>query len=158
MYPKPSAHDVVTGFFIWNTYDMRMKATNNFATTIGIMAQDSKNGQTYECMKGAGKETKSALKRMETYVYLLIYFGEVDTESNQSGCAETMLDYGGAGTVPSYWDRHSEKNKCKLVSYETLFSVYNREDYKRCVCWHWGNGEEDCPQSMTYFCSWQGDP
>ena len=59
--------------------------------------------------------------------------------------------------MKSFWDRHWEKNKCTLVNYETSFSAYNREDYKRCVCWNWGNGEEDCPQTETFMCSWQGD-
>jgi len=28
----------------------------------------------------------------------------------------------------------------------TQYSAVARDDYKRCVCFHWGNGAEDCPQ------------
>jgi len=46
--------------------------------------------------------------------------------------------------VPSHWEGGDERNKCKLVNYETEFSIYNSEDYKRCVCEYWGDGEIDC--------------
>lgn len=40
-YPKPSAHDVITGFFKPNDSDLYFGAGNNFGTTTHIMAQDS---------------------------------------------------------------------------------------------------------------------
>ena len=54
----------------------------------------------------------------------------------------------GAGDVPSHWDKSTTANRCELVSYVTKFSVYNAEDYKRCVCHFFSkNGHEtDCPQ------------
>ena len=57
-YPRPSAHDVVTGFFKPNSVDFILNAGNDFGTTIGIMAQDSPSGKTSECMRLL--ETKAA--------------------------------------------------------------------------------------------------
>jgi len=47
-----------------------------------------------------------------------------------------------------------ESNTCKLVNYETEFSIYNSEDYKRCVCYYWGDGENDCQQEQIKRCQW----
>ena len=49
-YPKPSAHEVITGFFVPNTVDLDNSATISFGTTIDIMAMDSADGTTSECM------------------------------------------------------------------------------------------------------------
>ena len=46
-----------------------------------------------------------------------------------------------------YFDKDwSGTGKCQLVSWMTQYSAVARDDYKRCVCYHWGNGAEDCPQ------------
>ena len=36
-----------------------------------------------------------------------------------------------------------------LVNSFTSYSLYERDDYKRCVCDSWGNGESDCPQKIA---------
>ena len=64
-----------------------------------------------------------------------------------TGCALTRFEYNGAGNVDSFWFNGSD-NQCGLVNYETMFSIYNAEDYKRCVC-HYkdeANAEAYCPQ------------
>ena len=43
------------------------------------------------------------------------------------------------------------------MDYETEFSAYNTEDYKRCVCWSWGDGAADCMQEYKPRCEWQND-
>ena len=66
-----------------------------------------------------------------------------------SRCVDKIIDVNGAGNVPSHWDKSTTAaNQCQLVSYVTKFSVYNAEDYKRCVCYFYSkNGHEtDCPQ------------
>lgn len=45
-----------------------------------------------------------------------------------------------------------------LVGYETAYSVYNAEDYKRCVCDSWGAGAADCPQEQIEQCNWTQQP
>ena len=49
-YPKPSAHEVITGFFVPNGVDLENSATISFGATIDIMAMDRTNGTTSECM------------------------------------------------------------------------------------------------------------
>lgn len=68
----------------------------------------------------------------------------------------TLLTYGGHGQVESFWEYNSSgQNRCKLVEYETEFSVYNAEDYKRCVCSYFGEGADTCPQAdPATSCSW----
>ena len=67
---------------------------------------------------------------------------------NYYGCADKIFDVNGAGNVPSFWDKSTTADRCELVSYVTKFSVYNAEDYKRCVCHFYSkNGHEtDCQQ------------
>jgi len=41
----------------------------------------------------------------------------------------------GSGVVLSYFDKDWNKEKtCKLVSWQTPWSLYSLGDYKRCVC------------------------
>lgn len=42
-YPKPSAHDVMTGFFNPNGIDVSAGADNNFGSTIAILVQDEEH-------------------------------------------------------------------------------------------------------------------
>lgn len=139
-YPRPSVHDVVTGFFQPNSVDDILNAGPDFGTTIGIMAQDSPEGLTNECM--TFPETQAAITRGLIYSELLQFFG-LQLE-DKLGCYITLLTYSGAGDQPSHWEGGDESNSCKLVNYETEFSIYNSEDYKRCVCSYWGDGEIDC--------------
>ncbi len=43
------------------------------------------------------------------------------------------------------WEADSDKgaNKCNLVSKNTKYSLYNKDDYKRCISDAFGNGAED---------------
>ena len=144
-FPKPSAHDVITGKFRPNRTDLTYGAGNDFGTTIHIMAQDSQEGLTSECYPDNGIETEAAAKRAEFYQKFLEHF-QMPSE-DKTGCVETLLTYSGSGQVGSFWEYDPENNdSCHLVQYETEFSVYNKEDYKRCVCHFFSdNGEESCP-------------
>ena len=58
--------------------------------------------------------------------------------------------------MPQNWDASDNNDQCILVNYETDFSIYNTEDYKRCVCFYWskeGAYDIDCPQEETQ-CRW----
>ena len=47
--------------------------------------------------------------------------------------------------MPAYFDQDwSGGNKCKVVSWMTGYSIYAPDDYKRCICDKFGNGEADC--------------
>jgi len=41
-----------------------------------------------------------------------------------------------------------------LVDYETPYSLYDMNDYKRCVCNEWGDGLPDCQSSPPYYENW----
>ena len=43
-----------------------------------------------------------------------------------------------------FWTGDSH-NSCTVVNFPTLWTIYNADDYKRCVCATWGVGEPDCP-------------
>ena len=65
--PKPSMHDVMTGFFEPNGTDLAKQMTNSFATTINII-----NGMQ-ECGKGPGYD--KVAKRGEYFLNWLNFFG-----------------------------------------------------------------------------------
>ena len=56
------------------------------------------------------------------------------------------MTFGGSSDAPSFWEYDYEEQNCYVVYYATIFSVYDQEDFKRCICDGKGNGEEDCPQ------------
>ena len=59
-FPKPSAHDVVTGLFSPNERDQDFGIGNDFGTTIAIMAQDASDGFTAECYTQSQVETSNS--------------------------------------------------------------------------------------------------
>ena len=53
----------------------------------------------------------------------------------------------GSAWMPKYFVKSEEEGKCKLSTDRFLtsgYSLYTRDDYKRCVCDHHGDGEADC--------------
>lgn len=66
--PKPSMHDVMTGYFIPNATDLSNNMTASFALTTNIL-----NGGL-ECNWGIGNNDK-VLKRGQYYLKWLEYFG-----------------------------------------------------------------------------------
>ena len=49
IYPWPSPHEVITGFFIPNDDDEMFRADNFFGTTIKLMDTDSTTGESPDC-------------------------------------------------------------------------------------------------------------
>lgn len=48
----------------------------------------------------------------------------------------------------AYFDQGwSGQAQCNPVKWQTPYSIYTRDDYKRCICDHFGEGEADCPQA-----------
>ena len=105
------------------------------------MAQDQLGTGTDECMSGTW-ESAGAIQRSQAYNNMLFFFGGMESEDHV-GCRTTLLDYRGAGDQDAFWtpDYSNRPNRCKLVNYEQRYSVYNEDDYKRCVCENWGDGE-----------------
>jgi len=73
--PKPSMHDVMTGFFVPNSADDRANVGATFGTTINII-----NGG-YECGNGSSK----AVSRGTYYTKWLEFFG-MPAEPEGIGC------------------------------------------------------------------------
>jgi len=64
------------------------------------------------------------------------------------GCGSQTSSFpnAGAGDVPGYWAQDwSGATACKPATYMTAYDISARDDYKRCVCDLFGEGEADCP-------------
>ena len=161
-FPRPSAHDVMTDLFNPNGVDTNNNALSSFGTTIAIMAQDRKpsdqNAQTEVCLQGGG-ETAEATLRGELFNGYLDLF-ELLPDDEIISCADILLDFNGSGNVAQYWIRDfyntNQPNRCKLVKNEvTAFTIYNPEDYKRCVCdaaFESGDPATECPPFQIPTC------
>lgn len=91
--PKPSMHDIMTGFFVPNAVDLAGNFTQSFGSTINVI----NGGQ--EC----GFWNDKAAKRGEYYLKWLEFF-DMPAEGGL-GCDNQANQFpsGGAGDVPGYW-------------------------------------------------------
>ena len=76
--PKPSMHDVMTGFMVPTAADKAAGITAPFGTTTNIM-----NGG-YEC--GKGSETQKSKNRISYYTSFLDHFGLPKEDEASKGC------------------------------------------------------------------------
>ena len=144
--PKPSMHDVITGFWVPNAADRKagMKRSANglncFGTTTNII-----NGGI-EC---GGAHNTGSENRGLYFNDWLKFFG-LPTEGSSAYClgCKYMTPHfpsNGSASMLSYFDQDwSGKNRCKLVTWQTGYSLFARDDYKRCVCDKWGKGAANC--------------
>jgi len=136
--PKPSMHDVMTGFFEPNAIDINGGITATFGTTINII-----NGG-HECNRTP--ESSKAASRAEYYLKWLDFFGMPAEDGLTCGDQIGYFPYAGAGDVIGHWaEDWSGAKACRPVSYQTGYAISARDDYKRCVCDLVGEGEADCP-------------
>lgn len=87
--PKPSMHDVMTGFFEPNATDLGLNITASFGTTINII-----NGGI-EC--GQLPENSKAASRGEYYLEWLNFFGMPAEGDLGCGNQASYFPYAGAG-------------------------------------------------------------
>lgn len=137
--PKPSIHDVATGYMEPTSADISVGIAGGFGTTTNII-----NGG-YECGQG-GSETAESENRIEYYLDFLDYFElPADYEASMGCAGEGSFAVDGFGHVAAYFDEDwSGAIKCRPVTWQTAYSIYTRDDYKRCVCDTKANGEVDC--------------
>jgi hypothetical protein len=104
-----------------------------------------------ECRDG----DPGAAWRVQNYQKWLTVFG-LDAETDLS--CDGIFDFSdwGSGNIPIYWDRdYNNDNRCILVDYDERWSIFNRDDYKRCVCYFFDNDEDGCPQTFnSWNCFW----
>jgi len=121
-------HDVATGYFMPNDADITAGILGGFGTTTNIM-----NGGV-EC----GWDSPNAAKRGEFYGRFLEFFGINDPNAELTCQYQTVgFPQGSAGALPSYftWDwTWGNDQKCQIVTWQTPFSIYAKDDYKRCIC------------------------
>jgi len=107
--PKPSMHDVITGFFEPNATDLANKITATFGTTINII-----NGGV-EC--GQSPENSKAASRGQYYLKWLSFFKMPAEDGLGCGTMSNWFPWGGSGQVSGYWYQAWDGSKaCKPVS------------------------------------------
>ena len=97
---------------------------------------------TGEC----GYRSRIAGIRSDFYRKWLAFFDLPDFEDGL-GCSDQQSYFpaGGSADLPSFWRKDwSNQGRCYPAIWETGYSIYARDDYKRCVCDEWGAGAEDC--------------
>ena len=133
--PKPSMHDVMTGFMEPTETDTANNFGADFGTTINII-----NGG-YEC----GRESTKAASRAEYYTEWLNVFGMTPNENLSCANQAPSFPYNGYGDQALYFEKHWEGTECRVVKWQTQYSLLARDDYKRCICDSFGSGAADCP-------------
>jgi len=64
------------------------------------------------------------------------------------GNLSSSFPSGGYGDAYAYFDQGwNGEAECIPVKWQTPYTVYTRDDYKRCICDYFGDGEADCPQA-----------
>ena len=112
---------------------------------------------TKEC--NVYSEDWDAVYREDLFRHYTDFFG-LDAEP-ETGCKDIFIGLGGTGDVPSFFDYAGPMlvDRCELTTKETEYSVYNAEDYARCICYHWAIGADldvVCPQAepTSPTCTW----
>ena len=137
--PRPSMHEVMTGYFLPSTFDVNPGniTANSFGTTTNILTNNN------ECGSNDGESTGAQARAdyFNTYTALL----GLDPQSN-TGCAEMgNFDDLSASYKPNYfWTKSLNENECQLTPTMTKYQIYSTRDYMRCVCDYWGADTKNC--------------
>ena len=136
--PNPSVHDIVTGFYEENSIDANANIhSNSFGATTVVI-----NGSG-EC--GKGYDTHAGVARYTAYTSFLTAFGLPYEGGLTCGTSWAEFPWNGPSNQSSHFAPDwSTQKTCKLVNYETEYSIYVRDDYKRCICDTFADGQNDC--------------
>ena len=139
--PQASMHEVVCGLFVPAPQDLLWNIEANFAATILLMA-----GQN-ECSQGFEIETDAAMQRASNYVNFLNFFGLDSEDGLECRHMHDAFSWeGAAGNINLYWQRKWDGTTyCYLDTWTSDYIIYYTDDYKKCVCDAYLNGDEDCP-------------
>ena len=130
-------HEIATGFYKPNEHDELSQIFPAFGSTTNVF-----NGNK-ECNVEFGTESDSAYHRAQIYLDLLNFFN-LHPEYHL-GCSKMgPFPEEGSASHAQYFTKGVKSNSCDLVTFPTAYSLYNRNDYKRCVCDSWFEDEEDC--------------
>ena len=143
--PAPSVHDIVVGHYQANMQDdyEGLKTGAFLSTTVALHNEECRDGDP------------GAVWRVENYELWLDAFGL--TPETDLSC-DGILDFSswGSGNIATYWDVDEYNDgRCVLVDYEDIWNVFNKDDYKRCVCYFFDSDEYGCPQETgDLTCEW----
>jgi hypothetical protein len=145
--PKPSMHDVVTGFWTPSSGDISGKRVPGFGVLIMII-----NGGI-EC--GGQTEIQQAANRIDYYKNFLTALGLPQDDPSTLGCANMQqFDSSSSAFTPSYWEQawstQSCGVSCQLVSYQTGFSIFDDPlapdvPYNKCIQYYFGSSTTISP-------------
>merc|ERR1712093_186613 len=129
--PKPSMHEVVTGFYEPNSYD----SAKGFGSTIIINGDKECRSTSPEANK------KKAINRKDMLVLWLTKFGIGSNKwgSENTSCANmTGFDENGwSNTRTLYWMKYS-KSDCKLTTdSSSIYPIQLEGAEKKCNDWTW---------------------
>ena len=121
-----------------------MKTSNNGLNCFGITTNIINGG--IEC---GNSVNQGSIHRGQYFNEWLQFFG-LPTEGTNAYCSacthmKPQFPSNGSAALLSYFDQDwSGGAKCKLVSWQTGYSLFARDDYKRCVCDKFGHGASSC--------------
>jgi len=136
--PKPSMLHVVDGTWVPNSADIASGLTPGFGVTTQII-----NGGV-EC--GGTVEVQQSINRIDYYTNFANYLSVPVPSSEVLGCkGMKQFDSSGSGALNIYWEKDwgydaststGQTYACKLVGYQTPYSVFKQGDYAKCVDAH----------------------
>ena len=93
--PMPSMHEIMTGYYVPNDYDVAEGIKADFGATTNVISDGS------ECFQAGGVESEAATARAEAYEKYIQAFNvtATDTECGTMGA----FTVSGAANFPNYW-------------------------------------------------------
>ena len=94
-----------------------------------------------EC--GTGTETEGALDRADYYSHLLSYFN-LPAETG-TGCANMgNFSAESSSAYNQNFTASTTYGTCEITKWQSEFSMFRNDDYKRCVCKAWAPTDDSC--------------
>ena len=125
---------------VLNSADAERNITYSFATTTNIIWRGGLCGE----LGDEHLELESILKEVFKNVTERLVGNDTNhTFYTDSSCKEqntTFAPFGGGDRATFWTKNHEFDNQCELVPNLTRYSVYDSDDYKRCICEEFGAG------------------
>jgi len=138
--PKPSMHEVMSGFYVPNDVDIARGVKGGFGTSINIL--------TPVC--GGTEESADAQKRIDYYLEFMNYFNiDASNEHGLSCVGEQShnVNFGTGDAWNNFTSEGAAEGECNLVQWMSGYAIHELDSYKRCVCNAWGDKENGCPEA-----------
>jgi hypothetical protein len=122
---KPSAHDVIVGWWQANDADKIEKIEKGFGVTVNIYSDGS------ECKS----DTTNSSNRGKCFKYFMDKFNRPAPLDDEVSCKlQNKFTSKGSAAKNIYWTSNPAKNhECKLVDRRTGFPIWLQDSYERCL-------------------------